>query len=392
MQLTQEQSLAKDKLLDFLFDNQRQEIILQGHAGTGKTTLIKSIVESYNKAIILASTLGVTKRPFVFCATTNKACEALQQNGIKANTIHSVFKLNTNDVPYNPHSIYSIPDKGIYIIDECSYLNYTQFDYIRNKLPNAKIIYVGDKNQLTPVGLNHSPVYYTDIEMIELTNPIRQQNAQEIAHYCHKLRYAITHNTQVPSIPLGKQIIHLNKQEFEQTIKEQFDAYDGTQKILAVKNTTVQKYNSLLAKEIQEHDYLVNNSYHQAVQLPNNHLVKVVHVFGKMVVLGTRVTHCRIETFEYGQVNVYIPKSATAIKRAYNHIQSENDERLFKKLIDLRPPYAQTIHKAQGSTYQNVFICLDDLKSIKTKEEINRLLYVAFSRATDKVYLTGELL
>ena len=59
--------------------------------------------------------------------------------------------------------------------------------------------------------------------------------------------------------------------------------------------------------------------------------------------------------------------------------------------VDLRPNFALTVHKSQGSTYDEVFIDLDDMKSIKDLRELAKLLYVAMSRAKYRVILTGDI-
>jgi len=62
-----------------------------------------------------------------------------------------------------------------------------------------------------------------------------------------------------------------------------------------------------------------------------------------------------------------------------------------ERWIDLRPAYACTINKSQGSTYDQVFIDLDDVKKCNNANTIARMLYVAVSRARDKVIFTGDL-
>lgn len=59
--------------------------------------------------------------------------------------------------------------------------------------------------------------------------------------------------------------------------------------------------------------------------------------------------------------------------------------------IDLRAAYACTINKSQGSTYDKVFIDLDDIRKCNSGEQIARMLYVAVSRARFHVYFTGDL-
>jgi ATP-dependent exoDNAse (exonuclease V) alpha subunit len=59
--------------------------------------------------------------------------------------------------------------------------------------------------------------------------------------------------------------------------------------------------------------------------------------------------------------------------------------------LDIRSLHALTCHKAQGSTYKEVFVDLDDIGINKKYYEVARLVYVAITRASDKVYLYGKL-
>ena len=57
-------------------------------------------------------------------------------------------------------------------------------------------------------------------------------------------------------------------------------------------------------------------------------------------------------------------------------------------ILDIRDIYASTVHSAQGSTYRNVYIDLRDLWTCPNKRELQRLLYVAVSRAKENVYFS----
>ena len=67
-------------------------------------------------------------------------------------------------------------------------------------------------------------------------------------------------------------------------------------------------------------------------------------------------------------------------------------EQIDKDWVDLRSVYACTINKSQGSTYDKVFIDLDDLKGCRNNEQIARMLYVGVSRARHQVILTGDFI
>lgn len=380
--LNLEQTVAQKRLMDFLCNSDENQIILQGFAGTGKSFLINQLYKSYKFAVDLDLT---EHRPWVFLATTHKACEVLQAQGLDAKTVHSAFCINIMDRPTSKQV--NIPRNAIIIIDECSYLNYNVLEIIQSHIQHCKVIYIGDKNQLTPVGLNHAPIYYQDIDMVELTQAVRQQNAPSIADYCSQLRNAIENNLDAPVIPHSNCIIKLDKNSFDNEAKKLFP-YTGDSKLLALKNNTIQKYNTLIDphKIHQIGDKLINNSSN--CYIPSNAVVTVIDVGDEHTIHGVR---CREYRIHYDSLyDMYVPLTASGLSRAKKN--AGKDIMLLRHMADLRKPYAQTIHKSQGSTYKDVLIYLDDLKQCETKKDRNRLLYVAFSRATNKVYYTGDFI
>lgn len=381
--LNPEQTVAQKRLMDFLCNSDENQIILQGFAGTGKSFLINQLYKSYKFAVDLDLT---EHRPWVFLATTHKACEVLQAQGLDAKTVHSAFCINIMDRPTGKQV--NIPRNAIIIIDECSYLNYNVLEIIQSHIQHCKVIYIGDKNQLTPVGLNHAPIFYQDdIDMVELTQAVRQQNAPSIADYCSQLRNAIENNLDTPVIPHSNCIIKLDKNSFDNEAKKLFP-YTGDSKLLALKNNTIQKYNTLIDphKIHQVGDKLINNSSNYYI--PNNAVVTVIDVGDEHTIHGVR---CREYRIHYGSLyDVYVPLTASGLSRAKKNVGK--DTMLLRHMADLRKPYAQTIHKSQGSTYKDVLIYLDDLKQCESKKDRNRLLYVAFSRATNKVVYTGDFI
>lgn len=60
-------------------------------------------------------------------------------------------------------------------------------------------------------------------------------------------------------------------------------------------------------------------------------------------------------------------------------------------IADLRSAVSLTVHSSQGSTFDNVFINLSNMSTCRNREERQRLLYVAVTRASGCVYVCGEL-
>ena len=78
--LTDEQNKAVDSISTWFKNSPDLEFRLGGYAGTGKTTIIKSIVKS----------IGATHR-VVVCAFTGKAVNVLNKKGVSSQTIHSLI-------------------------------------------------------------------------------------------------------------------------------------------------------------------------------------------------------------------------------------------------------------------------------------------------------------
>ena len=185
LQLSEEQIKAKDAILEFLLDSDQHFFVLQGTAGTGKTTLIKEVSKDWANQQQLLKTLDPKYQftKFTFTATTNKAVQALiNATGYFARTIHQFLGLTVRygQVALANHSKSEFTDLVI-VIDECSYIDYNLLTMIETYTKGNKVIFMGDKTQLPPVGYNHSPVFYKEYPTFNLTKQLRQMHSPNIA-------------------------------------------------------------------------------------------------------------------------------------------------------------------------------------------------------------------
>lgn len=389
--LTQEQEQAKQQLLDFLNCNKSGSIILQGMAGTGKTTLIKSVYEAWQRqqALLLLVDNNHKSLDWVFTATTNKACQVLQAIvNAPCMTIHKLLHLRvtTHDLVIASKVVFL--KRHVIVIDECSYIDYELLDFIKESAYQCKVIFMGDSTQLPPVGLNHSPVFTQNYPTIRLTEQLRQLHSPEIASYCRALQDYVKMPINFPKLTINDQVIHLSKDEFSKQILNLSD----NDKVLSNKNTTVNKYNKLIFKAKHGRDTFhigdsaVNNTYVSNIATDEIVTIEDIYPSEYYGIKGHKVT---IKNSLY-----FLPTKQSAMKSFYKKIlQRDGTTANFikSKWIDLRPPYACTIHKAQGSTYDNVYIDLNDFKSVRDLSQLAKLLYVAISRARYKIYLTGDI-
>ena len=403
--LTPEQEQAKDRLLAFINSDERA-IILQGHAGTGKTTIIKE-VERYRKAyeqMMEVISVDTPKYKWTYTAMTHKAREALEAAlEHKASTLHSFLGLRpklsgrlykTGSIPRGKHVVL--------IIDECSYMNYQILEYLNeflSKNPTCKVILLGDKNQLPPVGLNHCPAYHSDLEEIVLTKSVRQKDSPFIDEAASMFRNMVM-GTGLQSIRTDStQVILLPKKEWEKQMITSFEENHNV-KVVRQSNHQVNQTNSKLFKhfynrqEYKEGDVVICNNFHRGIYSDTQMIIKRI---GTTLHMGIEAYVIFVITEENSHQTLMIPKKRSDLNKELERLRAEKNYQeahmLVREFADIRPMYACTVHKSQGSTYNEVFINLTDFKRMYSSDPrmTARLLYVAFSRAKYRVYLTGDI-
>lgn len=433
--------------------NSNQVMVLSGPAGTGKTTVIKHVLDHMQKVQKAKKALGVAARipSMEFCATTNKAAEAFENalnksvptddlglpvEMFSAKTIHSFMNfvmmedpktLKDELVSRRPDKIY---ENILIFIDEASYVDYPLLAMIRSKMgKNCKIIFMGDKYQCKTAD-GTLPVFDSGLPMAELTQIMRQQADNPIQQLTVALRSWVEHGGKTPVCPIdGKHIVWLDRETFNRAILSDMSregwTYE-TSKVLAYTNKTVNFINKMVyaeikgSPELKAGDYAVNNShipglkgrcpgvgtdrmvYISTIEPGNSHKEKGHWVYSDVNPKG-KVHPQTGQTF----VPYFMPEDKKAIAKLTNRYakllkETEPTDPMYKTYrqkfdevkntwIDLRPVYSQTIHKAQGSTFRRVFIDLSDLNRCYDKDQLRRLLYVAVSRASHQLVLTGDI-
>lgn len=172
MQLTSEQQGALDSILEWSIDRRDREFTLGGLAGTGKTTLIKEILNRGFKATVVAP--------------SGKAASVLRSKGIThARTIHSAaYSFKGEDASGAPQFEFhgQIAEK-ILVVDESSMVDARIVRDLRQI--GCKILWVGDHGQLEPVG--EDPGLMKE-PRIRLETVMRQALENPIVRFAHALR------------------------------------------------------------------------------------------------------------------------------------------------------------------------------------------------------------
>lgn len=405
--LTPSQEEAKAEIIDFLLDSSQKYFVLKGVAGTGKTHLINQVEKDFVEVEKLLTVTGVYKpQEWQYTATTHKAAHALRAAANRDTcTLHSLLSLQLKSnyrtgKNFLVRNSATTVDDMIIVVDEASYIDYDLLEALEKYTVNCKVIFMGDPAQLTPIGLNHSPVFLAGFNTYTLTQVVRQSTKHPLSPILEHFRnYILGHTESLPKITACPELVRMTSDEFNKTIISEFTSgwSSSKSKVLAWRNKTVTKYNQMLFTGVNNRsnfeigDVVVNNK-----AIPNiatDAEVEIVSVLS-MFSLGVR-GHRYIVNTGAKSVHVFVPDNPTDYKKHLNRAikdgKTEDVKTIMDTWADLRPVYASTVNKAQGSTYDKVFIDLGDFKTLKDPNQLARLLYVALSRAKYQVVFTGDL-
>lgn len=416
--LNEGQQAAADGFFKFLFSEDK-ELIISGPGGVGKTFLmgylIDEIMPRYHHT---CSLMGIQPEytDVVMTATTNKAADVLgRATGRPTQTTHSFFNLKVVDDYTTGRSnitksrSWKVHQRSIIFVDECSMIDRQLLAHIREGTSKCKIVYVGDHCQLAPVHEPISPIYSQRLPFFELTEQMRTGNA-DLQNLNLQLRHTVEHGEFFP-IQLVPDVIQLlDESAMVSKIDEMFTQDSGNNRILAYTNQRVVDYNNhvrgirQINDTYMEGEHLINNS---AVQLSKGMLSveeEVIITDLSQTTLMEEIEpdvflECRTATLEtmYGDkfTNVLLPENREHFNQLVVHYRKQKRWPLYYHLKnnfpDLRPRDAATVHKAQGSSHDNVFIDLGNISTCHNPNLVARMLYVACSRARHGIFFYGDL-
>lgn len=397
---------------------------------TGKTTMVKHMLAAINKKYRLLKTLlceDPEKQDFqvILSATTNKAAATLREiaGNFDVRTVHSVLNLImkkdfASGQEYLVKSNRWVPlHNTILVVDEGSMMDSATMSCLADTLgPTSKAVIIGDIYQLAPV--NES---YTTMESMLHKYPTAVLD--KVLRHSGPILEAATAFREVvktgcfQDILLSDKVIYVDGQQFHDEVKEAFlhpDYNPDRAKILAWSNRRVQAYNLHMRKLknqpelLQEGEYVVTNNpiIAKGSIIPTDTMVYISSLDEEETnVWGVAGRYATLDS----KVKAFLPnnykdakKLLRAIKKEAQATNKTEEEYRRRQLwsqyfeikdtwLDLRPTYASTVHKAQGNTFDEVFIDLWDIGSCNIPMDVARMLYVAISRARHRVVLTGEL-
>lgn len=408
--LTSDQQSALNSIYQFLIDPVETVFVLSGYSGCGKSTLVRTLLDSLPNYLKAARLIDPKQKSWevALTATTNKAAENLGRiTGDSATTIHSFLGLRVN-TDYTTGKTVLIPrnkdqmEDYLLLIDEASYVDKDLLGFIFKKTKNCKIIFIGDPAQLTPVKATGTPVFDANFTGAALTQVVRQAEGNPIVGLSTKFRNTVNTGEFFSFKPDGHHVKYLDRADFNEAIKQEFTRPGwkyADSKILGWTNKCVIGFNHYVASlvsgtpDFQVGDYAVCNSFLTVnrTSFKTDQLVEITRIIPNVEHLGVVGTDFDLDN----KATVFMPLTLESKNARIRKAKAEGDTGtvaiIDQKWADLRSCFACTINKSQGSTFDKVFIDLDDVRRCNSGDQIARMLYVAVSRARDQVFLTGDI-
>lgn len=415
--LTADQDAAAKAFSQFLLKPGADTFVLEGFSGTGKSTLMKHLNSLIPKIEKTAKLMGGglhKKLPWqmIYTATTNKAAANLSsiveepvktiQSTIGA-TVRTDYRSNKTSLHFARRADKDTMHHKIVFIDEASYIGEELMEMIYQRTNNTKLVFVGDPAQLLEVGSTSSPVFDSNLPTARLSQVVRQAEQNQIQELSTLLRGCVEGQPMPVFDPNGSDIVALERNDFDAKIVEEMSREDWTpedSRVLVWTNQAARNYNQGIRMTLtgqpmlQEGDYAIVNRFIKPsdtrAPLITDQTVRIDWIGESTREHGVAGRFYRIEKTEF-----FMPDDPNHRQRRVQEARSNEDWHIVEMIdtswIDLRSPYSSTVNKAQGSTYRNVFIDLTDIGKCMDKNQMYRMLYVAVSRASERVYVTGTV-
>lgn len=425
--------------------------LLKGYAGTGKTTVISTIIKVLPKFGYKA----------VLLAPTGRAAKVMSNYAKKiALTIHKkiyrqVANQYTGSLEFQRQNNYAT--NTIFIVDEASMIaddaefgtpglltdlmefvfTHPELDYNGNK-----IIFVGDTAQLPPVGKTMSPAleksyiegqFHLGVLEQELTEVMRQDAESGILFNATQLRQTLqTATPQISFITKGfRDFYKMTGEKLEDGLNYAYRKFGRENTIILTRsNKTAVLYNRYIRQQIFALEdelsvgdllMIVRNNYHWLGEdspvgfLANGDFVEVMKIRGIEEMHGFRFATLHLRLLDYedhpdieAKVLLSTLHSNTpamtkdenkalydSVSEDYAHIVNKKDRMTeirkdpYLNALQMKYAYALTCHKSQGGQWNAVFIEQGYLTDEQINEDFVRWLYTAITRATHEVFLVN---
>ena len=355
-------------------------LIITGGPGSGKTTIIKGIIETYKEINKLSYTNLLDE--VALLAPTGRAAKRMSEvSSYPASTIHSFLKWQKESNKFLVNEYHKSKAK-LLIIDETSMIDVSLMaSLLKGVSVHTKIILIGDDHQLPSVGpgdMLHNLIDSEVIDVIELKNIYRQSSKSKIIDLAYNIRNMNIDESIFNNSP-DLSFINCSEKDIINHIKELAITY---------KDLSYKDFQILIPmyKGINGIDN-INNKIQELYnpKTNNNEIVIGETIFrenDKVICLTNQID----EDIYNGDIGII--EEVNNIKKEllidFDGIKCRITKSNFK---DIKLAYAISIHKAQGSEFNTVVIPICRAYS---KMLYQKLIYTAVTRAKQNLFLIGS--
>ncbi|MBQ6497533.1 MAG: ATP-dependent RecD-like DNA helicase [Bacilli bacterium] len=370
----QREAIKKSYMKDFL--------IITGGPGTGKTTIMRGIIELYRMMNNL-SYEKLTEKVALLAPTGRAAKRITESTLVRASTIHRFLKWQKESNTFQVNE-YNKSKVEFVILDESSMVDtYLMASLLKGISSNCKIILIGDDHQLPSVGpgnVLHDLIASEKLEVVELTELYRQGQDSNIISLAYDIRNSSI-NKDIFNISDDLTFIECPDSEVTTNISEICHTYlDLNYHDFQILAPMYKGLNGIdiINKQVQE---IFNpKSKEKNSKESGGEILRE----GDKVIQLTNMPDDNVYNGDIGLIHRIVNTPRSEI-----HVDFDNNIVKYtpSNYNNFRLAYAISIHKAQGSEFDVVVIPI--VKGYN-KMLYQKLIYTAVTRARKKLYIIGD--
>ena len=445
---TAEQENAMRVFAGFMANRDAHAVmIMRGSAGTGKTSLAAAIVKTMmrlqQKVVLLAPTGRAAK---VFSLHAGHNAYTIHRRIYRQKSLDGSFGLNFNSL-----------QNALFVIDEASMVSnaaaFGESIFASGQLlddliqfvyggQNCRMMLIGDKAQLPPVGAEESPAlmaavlrqYGLHVHECDLNEVLRQSQDSGILYNATMVRQMITHDemTQLPLIRFrgfadivrvpGDELIEQMNSSYSEVGIDETMVVTRSNKRANIYNQGIR--NTILGREeeLTTGDMLmiVKNNYYwgqgdQTISfIANGDRARIVRVRNNRQLYGFHFADVWLQLPDYDNYELQATVICDSLTSESPSLTREQGEQLFNAVMEdyadiplkqdrlkrmkedrhynalqVKYAYAVTCHKAQGGQWAHVYVDQGYMTDDMLTPDYIHWLYTAFTRASEKLFLVN---
>ncbi len=437
--LDQQDEVLKRMCLFAVSDTPGDVFVLNGYAGTGKTSLVGALIKA----------LDAAKRKTVVLAPTGRGAKvASGMSAHPAGTIHRrLFRPDMSDASGMRYVVATNQSRDtLFIVDEASLIADSKGpDSLLAMLvkhvysaPGCKMLLMGDEAQLPPVGQTTAyamnPDRLRSLGLIPhchvLDLAMRQDAESGIIHNATLMRHLLYHpDTQLqPCIDMAgfKDVRVISSRELPDELAASYSSVGQEETLIITRaNWRANDFNQAIRQQVFDYDspvsrgdrlVITKNDYFWGKQngrnglIANGDMAEVTWTGRTEKVYGRYFTEVELQFGDGRIINAQLMLRSLMAKgssipreemeRFMNRIMADTEGVLSEKIaaalnspyynaLQAKYAYCVTCHKAQGGEWKHVYIDMGGIDPEALGPEFYRWIYTAITRATQRVYFVN---